>query len=105
MIGGFLAYLLLPTKKGYHPMLGYKPKGKASITGRLKNLLSRFKKIKHLGRQRSLGEFESHIPVEKEKPSPLPEKKSYMKGYERQKGFGLCYEKKKLKLKKKWFEK
>ncbi|UCC92073.1 MAG: hypothetical protein JSV39_02320 [Candidatus Aenigmatarchaeota archaeon] len=105
VIGGFLAYLLLPAKKGYHPMFGYKPKGKASITGRLKNLFSHFKKIKHLGRQRRLVEFEKRVPVEKEKPSTLPGKKSYMEGYERQEGFGLSYDKKKLKLKKKWFEK
>lgn len=101
VIGGFLAYLLLPAKKGYHPMFGFKPKGKASVTGRLKNLFSHFKKIKHMRRQKSLGEFERQIPVEKEMPSQLPGKKSYMKGYERQEGFGLSYDKKKLKLKKK----
>ncbi len=106
VIGGFLVYLLLPPKRGYHPVFGYVPKRKIPLTEKLKHLFSHLEKIKHLGRgQKTLEAFERPMPVERERPPPLPEKppeeKTYMEGYEKQRGFGLSYKKKEMKSKKK----
>lgn len=109
VIGGFLVYLLLPPKKGFHPTLGYTPRKKISIVEKLKHLFSGVKKLKAGGKdQKTLGEYEKPMPVEKPAP-PLPEKppekKTYMEGYDRHEESGLSYKKKEMKPKKKWFGK
>jgi hypothetical protein len=107
VIGGFLVYLLLPPKRGYHPSLGYLPGKKISILDKFKNMFSHLGKIKHIGRgQQTLAQYERQpMPTEKQAPSPPlpqrpPEKKTYMTGYDRQRTFDMAYKKREMKKKK-----
>jgi len=104
VIGGFLAYLMLPQKKrGFHPATGYIPKGKVSIGYKVKHLFSRLKmpKISKPAGQKSLSEFEKR-PQQPAQPAAAPaDKKTYMEGYHRLDQFPLSYDKEKFKEKKK----
>ncbi|MEE9323671.1 MAG: hypothetical protein V3U72_03935, partial [Candidatus Aenigmarchaeota archaeon] len=103
IIGGFLVYLLLPPKKGFHHAFGYVPKKKMSATGKLKRLFSRTKKVKGVEEdQKTLGEYEKRTPAGKkpaqaEKP---PGKKTYMEGYQKSGESQYSYGKMGLKPKK-----
>lgn len=82
VILAFLGYLLLPPKKGYHPVYGYRPPAKNPIVAKFSNIAD---KVKGLGKgikktgfkrdQTTLTQFERQQP-----PTPS---KPYMKGYER----------------------
>jgi hypothetical protein len=99
VIGSFLAYLLLPSKKGgFHPSIGYVPKEKASMTSKLKHLFSR---ARQPGSQKSLAEFERKpiVPATAATAKP-PDKKTYPEGFNRLDQFPLSYEKDKFKEKK-----
>lgn len=107
VIGGFLVYLLLPPKRGYHPSLGYLPGKKISVLDKFKNLFSHIGKIKHIGRgQQTLAQYEKQpVPFGKQAPSPPlpqrpPEKKTYMTGYDKQRTFEMAYKKREMKKKK-----
>jgi hypothetical protein len=106
VIGAFLAYLLMPSKKGYHPVLGYVSKEKVSITHRITHV---FSKLKLGGRQKSLGDFgRTAAPSVQPVPSVAtarpesnqPEKRTYMDGYHKLDQFPLAYDKNKFKEKK-----
>jgi len=107
VIGGFLAYLLLPEKKGgFHPTLGYVPQPKLSLSHKLSHLLEKIKehaKIKGrfgsgFGKQKTLAAFEKPLL----QPQPLnTEKKTYAEGYHRLDEFPLSYDKDKFKEKNK----
>lgn len=108
VIGAFLVYLLLPSKKGYHPVVGYMPRGKTSLTYRIKHLFSKLKNVKGVkGKikpssergQMTLERFEresvsqpAQQPVQQRPPS-----KAYEQGYEKEKDFRMSYKKKEMK--------
>ncbi|MCX6817253.1 MAG: hypothetical protein NTU57_00150 [Candidatus Aenigmarchaeota archaeon] len=98
VIGAFLAYLLMPSKKGYHPVLGYLPKEKTSIMGKITHA---FSKLKFGGRQKSLGDFGARSAAPSVQPTPVqqarPDNKTYADGYHRLDQFGLTYDKTKFK--------
>jgi len=99
VIGAFLAYLLMPAKKGYHPILGgYLPKKKTALVGRITHALS---KLKFGGRQKSLGDFGARSAAPSVQPKPVqqarPDNKTYADGYHRLDQFGLTYDKTKFK--------
>jgi preprotein translocase subunit Sss1 len=77
---GFIIYLLLPPKEGYHPLLGFRPKRRNIISNLFLTMSSRLKKIAKIprkkGAQKELVEFEkAEVKTEVKKP--------YMRGYER----------------------
>ncbi|MFH1236866.1 MAG: hypothetical protein V1648_00470 [Candidatus Aenigmatarchaeota archaeon] len=98
VIGAFLAYLLMPSKKGYHPVLGYMPKEKTSLVGKITHALS---KLKFGGRQKSIGDFVPRSAAPAVQPTPVqqarPDNKTYAEGYHRLDQFGLTYDKTKFK--------
>lgn len=107
VIGGFLAYLLMPSKKGggYHPVLGYVPKEKASIAYRIKHLFSKIKKPKFSfggGGQKTLQQFDKNAPPVQRPAEPQrpAERKAYTEGYHKLDQFPLSYDKNKFKEKK-----
>ncbi len=105
VIGGFLAYLLLPSKKGYHPVLGYVPKEKVSITHKIKHV---FSKIKMPKKQKTLAQFDKSrsaapaatqaLPFQKAAP-PAPPGRAYTEGYHKLNEFPMSYDKDKFKKK------
>jgi hypothetical protein len=99
VIGGFLAYLLLPPKKGYHPITGYLPKEKISVTHKLAYFFTHIKlrKPKMPGSQRTLQTYERSAPAA---PAPVQPDRRYAEGYHRLDEFPLSYDKRKLKEKK-----
>jgi hypothetical protein len=108
VIGGFLAYLLLPPKKGgFHPSMGYTPHGKIPITQKLKQVFSKIKipRPKIGGGQKTLVSYERPVtpvqPLPAQPSAAQPEKKTYMEGYHRLDQFPLSYDKDKFKEKKK----
>jgi len=83
VIAVFMAYLLLPPKKGYHPVYGYRAPSKNPVIrklegflGKLKGVGSGIKKPSLKGDQTILSQFEKK-PVQ---PAPS---KPYMEGYKR----------------------
>ncbi|MCK5023456.1 MAG: hypothetical protein KAS04_04760, partial [Candidatus Aenigmarchaeota archaeon] len=112
VIGGFLVYLLMPPKKGYHPVFGYRPKKKFALPkkgGALGSIKDRFKNVK-IGKkkQHTLGDYNGPMPFQKKKPSllprpPEPEKRSILEGYKSEEKFPYSFDKSGMKDKKKKF--
>ncbi|NIO19298.1 MAG: hypothetical protein GTN76_00760 [Candidatus Aenigmarchaeota archaeon] len=81
----FLVYLLLPPKKGYHPVYGYRGPAKNPIIAQLNKIKEKIKGIgggakKPSKEQTTLSKFEKQ-PVQ---PAPQPPSKpAYMEGYKR----------------------
>jgi hypothetical protein len=107
VVGGFLAYLLLPAKKGagFHPALGYTPHEKPPKVSLIKRLFSMKPKLS--GQQKTLGEYkkeESQKLLQAAKPAQPAQKpaegKVYDGSYQKLDKFPLEYDQKKFKEKK-----
>ena len=107
VVGGFLAYLLLPAKRGtgFHPALGYTPHEKSPKVSLIKRLFSRKPNLS--GQQKTLGEYkkeESQKLLQAAKPAQPAQKpaegKVYDGSYQKLDKFPLEYDQKKFKEKK-----
>jgi hypothetical protein len=98
VIGVFMAYLLLPAKKGFKPSIGFTPKAKVSFSQKLKHAFSKVNIAKP--GQKSLVEFEKRPVLPSVQAAKPGEKKAYPEGYNKLDQFPLSYDKDKFKEKK-----
>jgi hypothetical protein len=98
VIGVFMAYLLLPAKKGFKPSIGFTPKTKVSFSQKLKHAFSKVNIAKP--GQKSLVEFEKRPVLPSVQAAKPGEKKAYTQGYNKLDQFPLSYDKDKFKEKK-----